>query len=153
MNKIYEDDGDFNFIYQLPQIIYSSMIPIVINMVLKMLSLSEKQVIELKKENAKEKINQKSKEFMNNYKIKLVIFLALNIILMLFFWYFISCFCAVYVNTRSILIYDTFISFGISMIYPFILNIFPGLFRIAALKAPNKDQKYKYKFSKLIALF
>ena len=71
---------------------------------------------------------------------------------MLFFWYFISCFCAVYSNTQLILISDTLISFGISMLYPFGLNLFPGMFRISALQAKNKDKICLYKFSELLAL-
>ena len=71
---------------------------------------------------------------------------------MVFFWYFISCFCAVYKNTQIILIKDTLISFAISMLYPFGLNLFPGCFRIPALRSPKKDKKCLYKASGLIAL-
>ena len=71
---------------------------------------------------------------------------------MLFFWYFISCFCAVYKNTQMILISDTFVSFALSMIYPFGLNLLPGIFRIPALKAIKKDKKCLYKISNLVAL-
>ena len=71
---------------------------------------------------------------------------------MLFFWYFISCFCAVYKNTQIILIIDTIISFTLSMIYPFGLNLIPGFFRIPALKAKNKDKKYLYILSGYVAL-
>ena len=38
------------------------------------------------------------------------------------------------------------------MIYPFGLNLLPGLFRIPALKAPHKDKKCLYKASNLIAV-
>ncbi len=71
---------------------------------------------------------------------------------MLFFWYFISCFCAVYKNTQIILIKDTIISFILSMIYPFVLNLLPGILRIPALKAEKADQAYIYKVSKIVAL-
>ncbi len=69
---------------------------------------------------------------------------------MLFFWYFISTFCAVYTNTQSILIKDTLISFMTSMLYPFGLNLLPGMFRMPALRAKNK--KCLYTISSLIAL-
>ena len=71
---------------------------------------------------------------------------------MSFFWYFISCFCVVYKNTQIILIKDTLLSFGLSMIYPFGLNLIPGIFRIPALKSRNKDKKCLYKLSGIIAL-
>ena len=42
MHKIYEDKGSFNFIYQIPQIFYSSIISSIINIIVKTLSFSEK---------------------------------------------------------------------------------------------------------------
>ena len=152
MNKIYEDDAAFNFIYQLPQIFYSSVISAVINMILKMLSLSEKKVLEIKKEKNADKAKEKADKIKKQINITLIIFIILSSLLMLFFWYFISCFCAVYENTQSVLISDTLISFILSMLYPFALNLLPGLFRIPALRAPNKDQKYKYTISGYVAL-
>ena len=71
---------------------------------------------------------------------------------MLFFWYFISCFCAVYKNTQIILIKDTLVSFALSMVYPFGLNLLPGMFRLPALRSKNKNKKCLYKISGLVAL-
>ena len=51
-----------------------------------------------------------------------------------------------------ILIKDTLVSFGLSMLYPFGLNLLPGFFRIPALRAKNNDKKLMYKISGLIAL-
>ena len=53
MHKIYEDKGSFNFLYQLPQIIYSSIISIIFGILIKMLALSEDQILDFK--NNKEK--------------------------------------------------------------------------------------------------
>ena len=151
MNKIYEDNGSYNILTTLPQIFYSSVVSAVINMILKKLSLTESQILEIKKEKDKKKAQDKAKKTKYSLSIKLIIFLVLSIILMLFFWYFISCFCAVYINTQKQLIGDTFLSFGLSMLYPFGLNLLPGLFRIPALRAPKKDKKYIYKISRYIA--
>ena len=153
MHKIHEDHGKFNFIYQIPQILFSSVVSAIINMILKQLSLSEKNIIELKKETDIIKMKNNSKDIRRCILIKFIIFFLLNIILLLFFWYFISCFCAVYKNTQIILIKDTLISFGISMLYPFGLNLLPGMFRLPALGAQNKDKKCLYIFSTLVALF
>jgi hypothetical protein len=43
-------------------------------------------------------------------------------------------------------------SFLLSMLYPFLINLFPGIFRIPALRAKNKDKESLYKFSLLLAL-
>ena len=53
MHKIYEDKGKFQFIYQLPQIIYSSIISIIINILLKLLALSESDILALKSKKEK----------------------------------------------------------------------------------------------------
>ena len=68
------------------------------------------------------------------------------------FWYFITCFCAVYANTQIILIKDILISYGISMIYPFLINLVPGIFRIRSLKASKKDKEFVYRIGNLVAI-
>ena len=57
-----------------------------------------------------------------------------GIILLFGFWYYLSAFCAVYYNTQIPLFKDNFTSFITSMIYPFILNLLPGIFRIISLR-------------------
>ena len=56
MHKIYEEKGNLNFIYFIPQILYSTIISSVIDFIIKFLSLTEKNIIEIKKT---KKINQK----------------------------------------------------------------------------------------------
>ena len=152
MNKINEDNGEYNFLFQIPQILYSTLVSAVINMILKTLSLSEKQILMIKSEKDYLISQMKSNKIKTCLKIKLISFFILSFILMIFFWYFISSFCAVYKNTQIILIEDTLVSFALSMIYPFGLNLLPGIFRIPALKAVKKDKNCLYKASKLIAL-
>ena len=94
----------------------------------------------------------KSEGARNCIMIKFIIFYIISDLLLLFFWYFIACFCGVYTNTQVILIKDTLISFSISMLYPFGLNLLPGLFRIPALRDINKNKKNVYIIGKLIAL-
>ena len=50
MNKINEDKGAYNIIYQISQILYSTVISAIINTILKRLSLSEKQILMIKLE-------------------------------------------------------------------------------------------------------
>jgi glycogen debranching enzyme len=55
MHKIYEDKGEFNFLYQLPQILYSTLISRFIDSFIKNFALSQDNIIDLKHE--KEKID------------------------------------------------------------------------------------------------
>ena len=152
MHKIYEDEGKFNFVYQIPQILYSSTISIVLIMIVKMLALTEKNILNIK--NAKiidlDKI-YKSESKCINYKF--IMFFIFIFVFLLLFWYYVGCFCAVYKNTQIHLLSDTLISFVSSMLYPFLLYLLPGIFRIPALKNEEKKGEYMYNFSKIIQLF
>jgi hypothetical protein len=150
MHKIYKNNGAFNILYQIPQILYSTLVSTVINMLLKILSLSQKDILRIKKEKNNKIAMKKSKQIKHFIQIKFIIFFILSFLLLLFFWYFISCFCGVYKNTQKILIKDTLLSFGLSMIYPIGLNLLPGIFRIPSLKSKNK--KCMYEASRIIAL-
>ena len=145
MNKIYIDNGSYNFLYQIPQIIYSSLVSTVISLILKKLSLSERDILLIKKEKNVKLLQKKGLEIKKCLKIQFIIFYIISFLLIFFFWYFISCFCAVYKNTQIHLIKDTLISFGTSMISPLFLSLVPGCFRIPAIK---KNKSLMYKFSK-----
>ena len=122
------------------------------NVILKKLSLSENDILTLKNQKDMKKALEMTKRLKKYMKIKFSIFFILCYLLLFFFWYFISCFCGIYKNTQKVLIIDTIISFTISMIYPFGLNLLPGIFRIPALRAKNKDKKCIYQISTYIAL-
>ena len=49
MHNVYENNGIFDFLFQIQQILYSTIICSVINTTLKQLSLSEKNILEIKK--------------------------------------------------------------------------------------------------------
>ena len=152
MHKFYENNGEYDFVEQIPILIYSTLVTTVINIILKTLSLSEKNMLEIKHESNIKRAQEKSKEVWSFIKLKVLMFFLLCFLIMAFFWYFISCFCAVYKNTQIILISDTLISFGMSMIYPFAINLIPGIFRIPALRASSKDKECLYKTSVIISL-
>ena len=152
MHKITEDNGKYNIIYQIPQIICSSVISAIINIILKALSLSEKALLKMKKEKNLEVLKIEMFKIRGCILCKFVVFFIMSILFLAFFWYFIACFCAVYTNTQNILFKDTLISFGLSMLYPFGLNLLPGIFRIPALRDKSQNSQCLYKFSGYVAL-
>ena len=87
---------------------------------------------------------KEGKKIRKQLQCKCIIFFSLCLIFMILFWYYIACFCAVYVNTQIILIKDTLSSLGLSMLYPFGLNLLPGFFRIPALRAKRRNKYYFY---------
>ena len=148
MHKIYEEEGDFNFIYNIPQILYSLIICAVINEIVKYLSLTEKNIVIFKNENEKNKAN-KGNELIKCLKINFFFLFLLIFLLLFLFWYYLGSFCAVYKNTQIHLIKETLISFRFSLILPFGICLLFAIFRIISLRAEKKDRECLYKFSKL----
>ena len=106
---------------------------------------------------AEYKINsEKIKKSLESIKRKLVSFYIFTFLLFLFYWYFISCFCAVYKNTQKIFLRDCFISFLTSLIDPFIIYGITTLLRFIALaKCCDKNgfSSCIYKLSDIIPIF
>ena len=147
MHKIYIDEGSYNFIYQIPQIIYSSLISAVLTFVIKYLSLPEKDIIDIKNEKADEQLDNKVIDIMSKIKVKFVLFFIFTFVILLGFMFYISCFCGVYINTQVHLIKDSLVSFFLSLVYPLGIYIFACLLRMCSLKAKNKDRECLYKLS------
>ena len=121
-------------------------------MIIKFLSLTEKNILKLKSDNNAKNYNTTVPKLIKCIKIKFICFFSISFLLLIFFWYYLSCFCAVYKNTQIYVIEDTIISFGLSLLYPFGLNLFPGFFRIPSLRDKNKRKETIYKLSKMIQL-
>ena len=152
MHKIYEEKGAFNFVYNLPQIIYSSIISGVINALIKILALTSSNIIKLKNGGSETNVNKVKEEILFMIKIKSVFFFIFSFIFLLAFWIYLACFCYVYKNTQIHLITDTCYSLCTSMIIPFFTSILPGIFRLSALNAKKKDKECIYKLSKAFQL-
>ena len=150
MHKFYESQGNFKLIYQIPQILYSTLITTPINKIINYFSLSEKDILKFKSE--KKDIKGKRAVLLNLLLFKFVTFFILIFLFLLLFWYYLSCFCAVYRNTQIQVIKDVIISFGLSLVYPLGINLLPGIFRIPSLRNKNKDKAIMYQISKIIQL-
>ena len=134
LHKIYEDEGKYNFIYQIPKMLYSTIISQVISFLLEKLSLSQDEILKLKAIGDIQKIKNGINKIIKCIKIKCILFFIFGICLLFGFWYYVSAFCAVYHNTQIPLIKDNFISFLTSMVYPFLFCLLPGIFRIFGLR-------------------
>ena len=153
MHQIYEDEGKYNFNYQLPYIIYSAIVSnVFLRLMLQYLVLTDKDILQVKLQTTKGLAIKTKKQKLKCMKIKFAFFFIINFILLVLFWYYLTCFNAIYKNTQVYLIENTFISFGCSLFYPFIINIFPTIIRMCSLHSSNKDQKYFYKVSQIIQL-
>ena len=150
MHKFYEDKGKFDFLNQIPQVIYSSLISRLIDTLIRILALSQDNIAELKQEKEKRNLVIRSKRTIKVLKLKSILFFIIDFIILTFFWYYETCFCGIYSNTQTHLIKDSFLSFSISLLYPFVIYLIIAILRISALKAEKKDGKYLYKFSSFL---
>ena len=150
MHKIYIDEGEFNFIYQIPIIVYSSFISGIIKTIIKYFALTEGIILEIKNKKKIENIKIGRNDIYNKIKTRFVLFFIITFFLLLSFMYYISCFCGIYSNTQIHLIKVSIMSFVLSLIYPFGLFLIPGIFRIPSLRSKDKKQKCLYKFSNFI---
>ena len=89
--------------------------------------------------------NDKIESILKKIKIKLIVFFIITFLLFLFYWYFISAFCAVYNNTQIIYIKDFISSFLIGLLYPFIIQFAFSFLRIFTLKEKTKVRSLLYK--------
>ena len=159
MHKIYEEKGKFQFLYQLPQIIYSSIISQILNWLLQLLALSEDLILEFKNNNNNEyNVDERKIKLIKILLIKFILYFIISSIFLFIFWFYISLFCYIYENTQMHLLNDTLISFGLSLLYPFGIYLLPGIFRIPSLSNRMKNNekngkgKYLYNFSKFLQI-
>ena len=149
IHKIYEDNGKYDFIYFIPQICISFAASHILTIIIKLIFLSERNLREVNEQKTYISAYDISTKTRTNLIIKYSLFFILGLIFLGIFWLFLSSFGAVYQNTQVIVFENTLISFGISLIYPFFINIIPSIFRICSL---TRKAVYKYNFSKVIQL-
>ena len=158
MHKIYEEKGKFQFLYQLPQMIYSSIITQILNFLFQLLALSEDLIIDFKNNINIINSEERKIKLIKILLIKSILYFIISSIFLFIFWFYISLFCYIYENTQIHLLNDTLISCCLSFLYPFGIYLFPGIFRIPALSNKiknikrNKIGKYVYKFSKFLQI-
>ena len=138
-----------NFSFFIPQILYSTIISHFIIIIFKIIFSIKNIIFEIPKKNEFED-EYKIKKFMKEIKIKFILFFIICIFLSIIFWYYISCFCAVYKKVQNYLIIYTCISFALFALSPFIIYLFAGLARMESIK--NKG-KLLFSFGQILKYF
>ena len=151
MHKIYTEHGAFDFLCQLPQIIYSTIISFVLNWLIQLLGLTEDNILKYKDDKMPLlNMNKKYNKLIYVIRIKFTFFFILSILILVLYWYYVTCFCGIYRNTQIHLLKDSLYSYITSLISPFCIYLFPSLFRIWALK---RKSKILYVFSQILQEF
>ena len=153
MHKIYKSSGAFDWKIQLPIMLYSTLISMVLNEPLNFFGLSNDDIISFKQNSTKMNFKNRTKSLKKKLSIKFILFFLLGFLLLAFLWYYISMFCIIYKNTQIHLMYDSLMSFGLSFIIPFGYNLLPALLRAVALSNRKHKRKLLYNISKLFQFF
>ena len=148
MHKIYKDKGKYNFLYQIPKIIYPILIAFILKLILKCIVNYENRITKLlKEEKAKNMENFNVKEEINKLLLSLkrtfTIFFILMMIFILLFWYYSSSFCAVFQNTQIPLIKDTYIGYATSLSITLIITLVICFLRVIFLRFECCECLYK----------
>ena len=153
MHKIYKNYGKWNFVQNIPQIIYSLLVSQGIQVLICFLTLTDKYFYQIKRSKFEQSNSIEIFKILKCIKIKLCIFYVITFVLFIFYWYAVTSFCAVYKNTQIIFIKDSLSSFLGGILYPFPLYLFPALLRIISLKSEKKNLSCLYKLSDFIPIF
>ena len=152
MHNIYKSKGKFDLEVQIPIIVYSSLISMILNTPLKLLALSNEAIINFKQNKSNINLMKRSEDLIDRLTIKFILYFIISFLLLVFFWYYISMFGVIYKNTQIHLLKDTLMSFGLRFLYPFGICLLPGFFRIPSLSESKIKREYLYNFSKFLQL-
>ena len=150
MHKIFLSYGKYDFVQQIPQIVYSTIVSKLLETFLCFLSMTDKYIYEIKNEKPSTEVIVKILKCIN---IKLIFFFVSTFLLFAFYWYTVASFCAVYENTSSVFIKDSLSSFALGCIEPFFIYLIPVSLRFLAVRCSKVNLKLVYKLSDIIPLF
>ena len=149
MHKLFLSYGKYDFIQQIPQIVYTIIVSQILEIFLCYLTMTDKYIYHLKNIRIK-------KEIIIIFKcinIKIIIFFVFNLIMFSFYWYSVASFCAVYRNSQTIFLKDTFTSFSIGIAFSLIIYLIPSALRKLAINKKKMRLKFVYKLSEIIPFF
>ena len=166
LDKIYLEEGEYNMAELLPYALISSIISIVlIKLLVIFLLVSERDILSVKRERTEERAKEEKKNVIKCICLKIICFFFINILLLILFWFYLTCFNAVFPNTQTFLAINTVFSFAISNLLPLAIYAIPTFFRddILSNKKLNnikvktsieyKDAQYIYSISQYFQKF
>ena len=151
ISDAYHNDGVLDFFSGLPKSFYSFIATLITTNLLRMLSNSKSELMQVIREKIKtdnyiDIINIK----LGKLKKKLIVYFIFGFLLGLLFLYYVSAFCSVYRFSQKYWFIGCLESFGIDSLVAIILCIFLALFRYISIK---KQVKCLYILSNIISTF
>ena len=148
MREIYIYKGNTEAAIHIPNIILSSLCCIIMNIIVRFVSLNEREVAKINSAKNPEDRKKLSKRLIKIMKIKLYILFAISAILIGICWYYVSAFCAVFKNSQSHYFVNLLVAFIVCNIWPCVTSLIPPIFRKKALDSASECM---YTFSQIIS--
>ncbi len=142
MRNIYIYKGNTNAAIHVPNIILSSLCCLIMNFVVKLVSLSSRDLLQIKKDNTL--ANTIKKKII----IKTFILLGVSTALIALCWYYVAAFCAVFKNSQGHYFINVFVAFLVCNIWPCVTSLIAPALRKYSFK---KQSACLYKASKIVA--
>ena len=139
LNNIYDNNGKFDYIYNIPKSILSVIITYIIDAFIFQLITSKHKLQEIIE-------NPNIKFYQNEFdstikclKIKIIIFFIFDFSITCLSWYYCCVFCALYPSTSKYWLISLSISIAIHLIFPIFLCFIPATLKYCSLKKKNKN--------------
>ena len=142
MRNIYIYKGNTDAAVHIPNIILSSLCCLIMNILVKLISLSDRDLIRIKKNNSLADSIQKK------IKIKTYVLFGISIVLIALCWYYVAAFCAVFKNSQKHYFINVLIAFGVCNLWPVFTTLIAPAMRRYSLK---NNSSCMYKASKIVA--
>ena len=142
MRNIYRYRGNLDANKYIPNIISSSLCCLLMNLIINLISLNERDIYKIKK---KPKLLEQTKECI---KIKILILFFISFVLIGLCWYYVSAFCAVFKNSQGHYFINALIAFIVCNIWPFVICLITTSFRKYGF---IKKSSFLYRTSKILA--
>ena len=138
--------GKYDIIDYIIYIIISFIITHIITILLRLIFLSEGNIAEIRKQKTPFLIKSTTSEAKQKIKIKYILFFIICFLFFGIFWLVMSSFGAVYQNTQFSIFENALIGYGMCLIYPFFISLFPCIFRMSSINSKEKKE-CMYSFS------
>ena len=148
MRSIYIYKGNTDAAIHIPNIVLSSICCIIMNFIVKFVSLSDRDINKVNCERNPETKMALIEKAKRNLHIKLYIMFFVSGALITLCWYYVAAFCAVFKNSQGHYFINLLISFIVCNIWPCVTSLIPPIFRIKSLSIGSSCM---YKFSQIIA--
>ena len=138
----YKNKGTYNFGYEIPKILASSLICIILNMGIKLLMYNQKIIEKIKESNfygiEKDLINGTLNKFFYIYNLKIKLFSIISSAVLLILFFYVVSFGSVFNKSQKYFCSRVILSFIVSMIYSAIFSFLSAFLRVYGLKHKKK---------------